>query len=269
MKAGGKRTRLSGVFHILTPLPPPIAFNCLLSFVLYTFLSDLTGFVRRSHFGKLEKRYLARSIPLRQQVRLLYLHPFVSGMNPPNFSEYRSGRSGISVIRRKDGDEVKLTEKQKRFCEEYLVDLNATKAAIRAGYSEKRASEQAHQLLQKTTVSEHLKKLMNERSKRTEITADRVLQELAAIAFCDRTELAQVGDHGEVYFTPTEQLPDEIKRVIAGIENGKYGTKVATYDKVKALELLGKHLGLFTAGADNSAALDKLDEVLDKIEGGF
>lgn len=164
---------------------------------------------------------------------------------------------------------AKLTDKQKRFCEEYLVDLNATQAAIRAGYKEKTAYAQGQRLLKKVEAQEYLTKLMDERSKRTEITADRVLEELAAIAFSDRTELAQVGKHGEVNFTPTDQLPDEIKKIIAGIENGKYGTKVTTYDKVKALELLGKHLGLFTSGADNSAALEKLDEVLGKIEAGF
>ncbi|MBP3272596.1 MAG: terminase small subunit [Ruminococcus sp.] len=161
----------------------------------------------------------------------------------------------------------KLTEKQKRFCEEYLIDLNATQAAIRAGYKEKTAYAQGQRLLKKVEAQEYLQELMNERSKRTEITADRVLRELAAIAFSDRTELAQVGERGEVNLTPTEKLPDEVKKIIAGIEEGKYGTKVTTYDKVKALELLGKHLGLFTAGADNSAALDKLDEVLGKIEG--
>lgn len=164
---------------------------------------------------------------------------------------------------------AKLTDKQKRFCEEYLVDLNATQAALRAGYKEKTAYAQGQRLLKKVEAQEYLTNLMNERSKRTEITADKVLQELAAIAFSDRTELAQVGQHGEVNFTPTSELNDEVKKVIAGVENGKYGTKVTTYDKVKALELLGKHLGLFTAGADNLAALDKLDEVLSKIEGGF
>lgn len=164
---------------------------------------------------------------------------------------------------------AKLTDKQKRFCEEYLVDLNATQAAIRAGYSKKTADRIANQNLRKLDVQNYLHLLMDKRSKRTEITADRVLQELAAIAFSDRTELAQVGEYGEVTFTPTEHLKDEVKKTIAGIENGKYGTKVTTYDKVKALELLGKHLGLFTAGADNSVALDKLDEVLSKIEGGF
>lgn len=163
----------------------------------------------------------------------------------------------------------KLTEKQKRFCEEYLIDLNATQAAIRAGYSSKTASRIAIELLNKTHVSDYLSRLMQQRSKRTEITADRVLAELAAIAFSDRTELAKVNSIGVVEFTPTDDLPDDVKKVIAGIEEGKYGTKVTSYDKVKALELLGKHLGLFSSGSDNSAALEKLDEVLRGIQSEF
>lgn len=124
---------------------------------------------------------------------------------------------------------MKLTDKQKRFCEEYLVDLNATQAAIRAGYSERTAEQIAYKLVKKSSVSEYLRSLKEKRSSRTEITADRVLAAIAEIGF------------------------------------GKFQAK----DRLKALELLGKHLGLFTAGADNSAALDKLDEVLSKIEGGF
>lgn len=124
---------------------------------------------------------------------------------------------------------MKLTDKQKRFCEEYLVDLNATQAAIRAGYSERTAEQIAYKLVKKSSVSEYLRSLKEKRSSRTEITADRVLAAIAEIGF------------------------------------GKFQAK----DRLKALELLGKHLGLFTAGADNSAALEKLDEVLGKIEGGF
>lgn len=160
----------------------------------------------------------------------------------------------------------KLTDKQKRFCEEYLIDLNATQAAIRAGYKN---ADVGRRLVTKSHVSEYIEKLKAERSQRTEITADRVLAELAAIAFSDRTDIAKIEDGGVVTFTPTDQLDKDAKKTISGIENGKYGTKVTTYDKVKALELIGKHLGMFTSGADNSAALDKLDEVLGRIEGNI
>lgn len=160
----------------------------------------------------------------------------------------------------------KLTDKQKRFCEEYLIDLNATQAAIRAGYKN---ADIGRRLVTKSHVSEYIEKLKAERSQRTEITADRVLAELAAIAFSDRTDIAKIENGGVVTFTPTDQLDKDAKKTISGIENGKYGTKVTTYDKVKALELIGKHLGMFTSGADNSAALDKLDEVLGRIEGNI
>lgn len=72
-----------------------------------------------------------------------------------------------------------------------------------------------------------------------------MIAELAAIAFADRTELAKVDKNGSVRFTPTDSLPDDVKKVISGIKEGKFGTEVSSYDKVKALELLGKHLGLF------------------------
>lgn len=120
-------------------------------------------------------------------------------------------------------------------------------------------------------ISDYIEKLRSQQSKRTEVTADKVIAELAAIAFADRTELAKVDKNGSVRFTPTDSLPDDVKKIISGIKEGKFGTEVSSYDKVKALELLGKHLGLWekaTTGNDN-AALAKLDEVLGKIEGGF
>lgn len=126
----------------------------------------------------------------------------------------------------------KLTEKQKRFCEEYLIDLNATQAAIRAGYAEKRASEQSHQLLQKTTVLEYLSKLREAQTKRTGITADTVLKELTQIALTE--------------------------------------TEISGKEKMKALELLGKHLGMFTgSGTEEKEILDKLDSVLNTIGGNI
>lgn len=142
-------------------------------------------------------------------------------------------------------DKDKLTPKQERFCEEYLVDLNATKAAISAGYSERTARSQGQRLLTNVDIQQKIEELRNAQSERTEITADRVLQELAAIAFADRTKIAAIQENGEIAFTPTDNLSADVKKTISGIECGKYGIKVSTCDKVKALELLGKHLGIF------------------------
>lgn len=159
----------------------------------------------------------------------------------------------------------KMTEKQKRFCHEYLLDLNATQAAIRAGYSEKNADKIGHELLGKTRVNELIQKLMAERSERTEITQDRVLKELAAIAFADATDFVQVTEKplynsdgekmldnsGEVIMIPdveiteTEKLKPEQKKAIASIKQGRNGIEVKLNDKTKALELLGRHLGMW------------------------
>lgn len=164
---------------------------------------------------------------------------------------------------------ARLTDKQKRFVEEYLVDMNATQAAIRAGYSEKRASELGWQLLQKTTVQEAIHRAMDERSKRTEITQDRVVAELAKIAFADRGAFARVAHGGRVVeLTDTDELTEDQRAALAGVEETKFGIKVSTYDKVRALELLGKHLGLFDGkgSQDNSHENNLLEAIRESGE---
>lgn len=141
----------------------------------------------------------------------------------------------------------KLTPKQERFCEEYLIDLNATQAAIRAGYSEKTAREQAAQNLSKLNIQEKIAELKAKRSQRTEITQDRVVKELAAMAFAKATDYAQIADVGgkvAVMLTPTAQLTKAQQAGIVGIKQTQAGIEVKL-DKTKALELLGRHLGMF------------------------
>ena len=133
---------------------------------------------------------------------------------------------------------------------------------MRAGYKN---SEIGRQLITKNNVQEYLNKLRGEQSRRTEVTADRVINELAAIAFADRTEIAEVDERGLVKLTPTRKLSGETKKAISGIKEGKFGVEVSSYDKVRALELLGKHLGIFEKKKDESDTLAKLDEVLSKI----
>lgn len=138
--------------------------------------------------------------------------------------------------------------KQQRFADEFLCNLNAKEAAIKAGYSPKTAEQIGYQLLQKTSVQEYLARRMKEREKRTEITQDRVLAELALIAFGRQSDLMTWGPAG-VVLKDSEQLTGDATAMVAEVSETVTlagGTvKIKTHDKVRALELVGKHLGMF------------------------
>lgn len=138
----------------------------------------------------------------------------------------------------------KLTDKQTAFVREYLLDLNATQAAIRAGYSERTASRIGPQLLGKTWVREAIEKAQAKRARRVEITADRVVAELAKIAFSDPRDLMEWGPDG-VVLRPSVELSDDQAASVAEVAENNAGLRLKKHDKVKALELLGKHLGIF------------------------
>lgn len=145
-----------------------------------------------------------------------------------------------------------LNERQRCFVQEYLVDLNATQAAIRAGYSRKTARSLGQRLLTKADIQEAIQTAQDERSRRTGITQDRVLEELAAIGFAKATDYAEAaGDTATI--RPTGELTPKQAAAIAGLEAGKYGVKLKLHDKVRALELLGRHLGMFASGNTGEA----------------
>lgn len=158
----------------------------------------------------------------------------------------------------------RLTLKQARFVDEYLIDLNATQAAIRAGYSERTAQQIGAENLSKPVIQAEIQKRRRDRERRTEITQDRVLQELAAIAFARGTDYASVGPGGVVKIKPTEELNDTQKAAVLSIKETQAGIEIKLADKVRALELLGKHQGLFTGAKDeDSEALKKAKELLE------
>ena len=160
---------------------------------------------------------------------------------------------------------AKLTDKQKRFASEYLVDLNATAAATRAGYSEKTACEQGSRLLANAKVKEEIKKRQIKLQDKLEITQEKVLEELAAIAFANGTNFATITQSGRVQLTPTSELSENKKKAVASIKEGQYGVEVKLHDKVRALELLGKHLGVFATGGRDAAPEDNnIFEVIDQ-----
>jgi phage terminase small subunit len=156
-----------------------------------------------------------------------------------------------------------VTDKQKRFCEEYLVDLNATQAAIRAGYSPKSASVTGAKLLTNAKVRARIDAAMAEQSKRTGVNADRVIRELARIAFVNPTDVID-----------TEKmtvLPDATKDDTAAIASVKVKLgdsverEIRFHDKNKALELLGRHLGMFNDKLNVTAegAVKIIDDIKD------
>lgn len=166
-----------------------------------------------------------------------------------------------------------MTDAQKRFCDEYLIDLNATRA-YKVAYSRCKKDETANvngsKLLRNTKVQEYISKKQKEIEKRTEVTQDMVIKELAAIAFSKASDYAKlkkmkrnvpvfdgedIVDYKEeeytgIEFTPTDELTEEQKKALSGIKEGKFGIQVDSCDKVRALELLGRHLGIFNDKID-------------------
>lgn len=146
----------------------------------------------------------------------------------------------------------RLTPKQARFVEEYLVDLNATQASIRAGYSERRSGEIGYQLLQKTPVQGAIEACQRERSARTGVTADRVVQEIARVAFASLRDVMTWGPDGALV-RPDNEITPEAAAAIAEVAETKDGVKVKLHNKVAALEQLAKHVGLYQ---DRATAAD-------------
>lgn len=142
-----------------------------------------------------------------------------------------------------------MTPKQEAFVREYLIDLNASAAYRRAGYSSGNADVLGPRLLGNDGIQAAVSQAVAARSKRTEVTADRVLQELARIAFLDVAQL--LNDDGSI--RRIQDMPEDARRALAGLEVVEIGggeglalaKKAKLGDKTRALELLGKHLGMF------------------------
>jgi phage terminase small subunit len=148
---------------------------------------------------------------------------------------------------------AKLTPKQARFVEEYLVDLNATQAAIRAGYSERTARQQGDRLLTNADIGAAIAKAQADRSERTEITQDQVLRELSRMGLYDPADIARHPMSGPADIVT---LPEEVRRAIVGWgwdKSGNFTLKLA--NKQGALELIGKHLGMFKDEVKHSGSV--------------
>ena len=135
-----------------------------------------------------------------------------------------------------------MTAKQERFVEEYLIDLNATQAAIRAGYSPDSARDIGCENLTKPNIKAAIDRAMAERSRRTGINQDRVIQEIAKLAFLNPVDVIDMDEatvRGEAHRDDTACIASVKVKNIPTDDGAITEREVKTYDKLKALELLG------------------------------
>ena len=171
-----------------------------------------------------------------------------------------------------------LTAKQKVFADEYLIDLNATRA-YKVAYpnvkKDETAAANSSRMLRNAKVEDYIRKRMKDREKRTEITQDMVLKELAKIGFANVTDFVTIEDKGilrVVQVKTTDEMPGDKMGAIAGIKEGANGIEIKLNDKGKALELIGRHLGMFKDKLEVSGTLEtektKLDDLIKQMRGG-
>ncbi len=135
-----------------------------------------------------------------------------------------------------------LNHRQERFCVEYLVDMNATQAALRAGYAKKTAQHQASRLLGNVGIRRHLREALEERNERVRVKSDWVLKRLGELAEVD---IAMLFDK-DYELRPLDDLPDAARRLIASVEfepgQGRKVRRLKLLDRLRVLELIGKHV---------------------------
>lgn len=163
---------------------------------------------------------------------------------------------------------MSLNNRQQAFVQEYLIDLNASAAYLRAGYKTGNPDVCGPALLGKIGISEAVAEALKLRARRTEITADRVVQELARVGFADHSEVVEFVN-GKVIIKDTKDITEDARRSISELsesitENGRT-RKVRFHDKVRALELLGRHTGAFDAdsGEEKPAPVNVTVKVVD------
>lgn len=160
---------------------------------------------------------------------------------------------------------VKLNPKQQAFVQEYLIDLNATQAAIRAGYAERTAYSQGQRLLKHVEIQAAIQKAQLAREKRTEVTADQVIKQLAKIAFHDIRDVVIWGEGGHIRIKAADEIDGTVLQEISeSVTDSGNTCRVKLNDRMKALELLGRHMGLFTDNVKLSGEVGV--KIIDDIE---
>lgn len=171
-----------------------------------------------------------------------------------------------------------LTDRQRIFCSEYLVDLNATQAAIRAGFSPKYANRGGCRLMGIPQVKAEIQKLMKMREAKVQITAEEVLAQLVTIARANAADFAEIAvkegldkagnpiEIRQVEIKPTCDLDQTKQAALAGIKQSTSGVEIKLYDKLKALELLMRHMGMLREKTENSGNVEITVELAGEIK---
>lgn len=184
-----------------------------------------------------------------------------------------------------------LTYFSRLFCVEYTKDLDVAGAYVRAGGKSKDPKNAGRNLFKRAEIRAEIERLMERRIERMELSQDRIIQELMKIAFADRTNISQLAEvplldskghkvtdeegnvvtTQQIQMTTTNLLSEFERGAISGYKQTKKGMEVATYDKMKALELLGKHIGMFDDRLHVSGDLDQkvnlLGDILGQLKG--
>lgn len=154
-------------------------------------------------------------------------------------------------------DKTTLNEKQKAFCREYLIDFSATQAAIRAGYSKKTAGSQGHDLLKKPEIQKAIQGLADKMNEKHGNAIERIILELQMIAFGDYKDLVTWDENGIKKWIPSDELGDKsrlVQEISETVTQSGGSRKLKTYDKMRALELLGKYHKIFTDKVDHTSS---------------
>lgn len=159
-----------------------------------------------------------------------------------------------------------LKPKHKAFAEAYLSNGgNAYRAALTAGYSETFARAKSYQLLDREEIQDYIAQRRKQMARRA-VSPERVLLELAAIGFANATEVAKI-EGGELVLADTEDVPADTRKAIVVMKQGQGGIEIKMADKLKALELMGKNLGMFREKVDiQTPDTGKLESILRQLE---
>lgn len=159
-----------------------------------------------------------------------------------------------------------LTPKQEMFIREYLVDLNATQAAIRAGYSKRTAEWQGPQLLGKTHVAVEIQKLMDKRAAKIEITAEKVLQEIAKLAFSNLQDFYDANGSLKDITSLPRDIAVALSSSKVNLTEACAVQEIKLHDKKGSLELLGRHLKLFNdvGSKENPLSVNKVHDMTEE-----